>query len=106
MPVITVSGQVSSINSEKYNYLKVWETFDFKGQPRHRLWTAWLDSAVDVNEGDTVEITGDLSTKVGTYNKPGDETKQIVEHALNNCNVKVTKFAVSKTAADDVELPF
>lgn len=108
MPTITVTGQIQTVVNEKYNYIKLWETYDFKGEARHRLWTAWLDTDLNLNEGDTIEITGDLSTKVGTYNKPGEDTKSVVEHALNNCNVKVTKMATTKAAAepDPIDMPF
>lgn len=120
MPIITVTGQVSQVANDKYHYVKFWETYDWKGEPRHRIWTAWLDRDLQINEQDTIEVTGDLSTKVGTYTpKDATEQKQIVEHSLNNCTVKTLKAAEPKTtqvrnAADiltqkaepDVDMPF
>lgn len=121
MPLITVTGQVSQVANEKYNYVKFWETYDWKGEPRHRIWTAWLERDLGLNEQDTVEITGDLSTKVGTYTpKDATEQKQIVEHSLNNCTVKVLKAAepkstqvrnaadilTQKTDTDPIDMPF
>lgn len=96
MPNIKVNGQVSTVANDKFHYLKLWETYDFKGEPRHRLWTAWLDRDLNINEGDFIEVTGDLSTKVGTYNKPGEEAKSVVEHSLNNCTINLVKAAEPK----------
>ena len=84
MPLITVTGTVNSIQSGQYPNVKLWETYDFRGTDRHRIWTAWTDVALDVAEGDTITVSGDLGTKVGNYQKPGDEPKTVVEHSLNN----------------------
>jgi hypothetical protein len=51
---------------------------------------------------DEVKINGHLSTKVGTYNKPGQETKQVVEHSLNNCEVELVRAAEQKTPIQEV----
>ena len=51
---------------------------------------------------DEVKIEGALGTKVGTYNKPGQETKQVVEHSLNNCLVELVRAAAPRTALDEV----
>lgn len=120
MPAIKVTGQISQVANDKYHYVKFWETYDWKGEARHRIWTAWLDRDLNLNEQDTIEVTGDLSTKVGTYTpKDATEQKQIVEHSLNNCTVNVVKAAEPKatqarTATDiltqkaelDVDMPF
>jgi hypothetical protein len=49
-----------------------------------------------------VTIEGSLGTKVRTYNKPGQETKQVVEHSLNNCLVELVKAAEPKTSIEEV----
>lgn len=95
MATLTVSGTVSSVSNDKYNFVKFWEKYDFKGQERHRIWTAWFDKNIDLAEGDWVQIEGSLTTKVGKYQKPGEDEKQVVEHSLNDCSlithqVKVT----------------
>lgn len=84
MPLITITGTVSTIQSGQYPNVKLWETYDFRGTERHRLWTAWSDVTLNLAEGDTITVTGDLGTKVGTYTKPGDEPKSVVEHSINN----------------------
>ena len=84
MPLITITGTVSTIQSGQYPNVKLWESYDFRGTERHRLWTAWSDVVLDLAEGDTITVTGDLGTKVGTYTKPGDEPKSVVEHSINN----------------------
>jgi len=108
MPQITVSGNVSSVTNEQYKILKFWESYDFKGQERHRIWTAWMDADLSrFQEGDFISISGDLSTKVGTYNKPGDETRQVVEHSLNNCTIAEHRpKAAALAPIEDDELPF
>ncbi len=74
----------------------------FDNEPRNRLWTAWLDNASNYKKDDEVKIEGALGTKVGTYNKPGQETKQIVEHSLNNCLVELVRAAEPRTALEEV----
>lgn len=98
MAVVKIIGKVSEVVNEGYPRLKLWETYDFKGEPRNRLWTAWLDNGSNIRKDDEVEIEGHLGTKVGTYNKPGQETKQVVEHSLNNCHVKLLKAAEPKSS--------
>lgn len=110
MPQITVSGDIANITNAQYKIIKFWESYDFKGQQRHRIWTAWMDADLsNFNEGDFISITGDLSTKVSTYNKPGDETRNIVEHSLNNCTIDTHRPKAAATAQatiEDDELPF
>lgn len=99
MALLTVSGTVSSVVNDKYNYLKFWETYQFNGQERHRLWTAWFDSNIAVSEGDFVKIEGSLGTKVGKYQKPGEDEKQVVEHSLNDCALRDHSAKINKPAA-------
>ena len=93
MPVIKVNGTVSSVVDGQYQIVKFWETYDFKGQERHRIWTAWFNNNMPaLAEGDWVEIEGSLSTKVSTYKpKDSDEDKAIVEHSLNDVAVRQHK---------------
>jgi len=102
MAIVTIYAKIAEVTNEGYPRLRVWETYDFKGEPRNRLWTAWLDNASNFKKDDEVKIEGSLSTKVGTYNKPGQETKQVVEHSLNNCLVELVKAAQPKTAMEEV----
>lgn len=112
MANLNVDGTISGVVNGQYKYIKFWETYDFNGQPRHRIWTAWFDGVIldGFNEGDFIQINGDLGTKVGTYNKPGDETRQVVEHSLNNCRI-VTHAPKTATPApvsvtSEIEMPF
>jgi hypothetical protein len=98
MATVIIYGKIAEVVNEGYPRLKVWESYDFKGEQRNRLWTAWLDNGSNVQKDDEVSIEGSLGTKVGTYNKPGQETKQVVEHSLNNCLVKVVKHAEPKSS--------
>jgi hypothetical protein len=98
MATVIIYGKVAEVVNEGYPRLKVWEAYDFKGETRNRLWTAWLDNGTNIQKDDEVAIEGNLGTKVGTYNKPGQDTKQVVEHSLNNCLVKLTKAATPKTS--------
>lgn len=86
MPVIKVNGTVSSVVDGQYQIVKFWEKYDFKGQERNRIWTAWVNSIpAGLNEGDWVELEGTLSTKVSSYvPKDATEAKAIVEHSLND----------------------
>jgi hypothetical protein len=110
MPVIKVSGDVSAITSgAQWNIIKFWESYDFKGQERHRIWTAWMDAIPEgLAEGDWIEIQGTLGTKVSTYSKPGDDTpRSVVEHALNECNiVRIMPKVVTAPTPAETEAPF
>ena len=110
MANLNVDGNISEVVNGQYKYIKFWETYDFKGSPRHRLWTAWFDGVIldGFNEGDFIQINGDLGTKVGTYNKPGDETRQVVEHSLNNCRIvtHAPKTVQPAPAPSTIEMPF
>jgi len=91
MPQITIAGDVNLIGWEGKR-LSVWENYDVPGQPKpfSRLWTAWFDmSQVEhLQEQDWVEITGELSTKIGQYT-PKDSTieKTVVEHHIQNARL-------------------
>ena len=103
MAQVTIYAKVAEVVNEGYPRLRVWETYDFKGEPRNRLWTAWLDIPTSLKKEDEVKINGHLSTKVGTYNKPGQETKQVVEHSLNNCEVELVRAAEQKTPIQEIQ---
>ena len=102
MAIVTIVGKVAEVVNEGYPRLRLWETYDFKGEARNRLWTAWLDNASNYKKDDEVQVEGSLGTKVGTYNKPGQETKQVVEHSINNCQVKLLKAAEAKSSIEEV----
>ena len=95
MPQITITGDVNLIGWEGKR-LSVWENYDVPGQskPFSRLWTAWFDmSQVEhLQEQDWVEITGELSTKIGQYT-PKDSTieKTVVEHHIQNARLVQVK---------------
>jgi hypothetical protein len=110
MPVIKVNGTVSSVTDSQYQIVKFWETYDFKGQERHRIWTAWVNGIpAGLTEGDWVELEGTLSTKVSSYTpKDATEAKSIVEHALNDVSflqVKPKNTTNSAPAVSD-DTPF
>lgn len=110
MPVIKVNGTVSSVVDGQYQIVKFWETYDFKGQERHRIWTAWFNNNMPaLAEGDFVELEGTLSTKVSTYTpKDATEPKAIVEHSLNDVSVRQHRAKNLTNAAPAVtdETPF
>ena len=91
MPQITITGDVNLIGWEGKR-LSVWENYQVPGQPKpfSRLWTAWFDmSQVEhLQEQDWVEISGELSTKIGKYT-PKDSTveKTVVEHHVQNARL-------------------
>lgn len=106
--------------SDQHGYIKGWEKFSFKGQERNRLWTVWTENpSYTVNEGDVIQVTGELSTKTSTYvPKNATEAKQIVEHSLNEVNIinksqpQVTQvrnaadILTQKTEAETIDMPF
>ena len=95
MPQITITGDVNLIGWEGKR-LSVWENYDVPGFPKpfSRLWSCWFDmsQAEHLQEQDWVEITGELSTKMGKYT-PKDSTieKDVVEHHIQNARLVQVK---------------
>ena len=116
MAQVKIVAEVNSFSTE-HGYIKAWETFSFKGEPRNRLWTIWTRD-IQVQEGDTITVQGELSTKTSTYvPKNATEAKQIVEHSLNEVAIvingsKVTQvrnaadILTQKTEAETIDMPF
>lgn len=115
MAQVKIVAEVNSFSTE-HGYIKAWETFSFKGEPRNRLWTIWTRDVL-VQEGDTITVTGELSTKTSTYvPKNATEAKQIVEHSLNDVSIepfkKITQvrnaadILTQKTEAETIDMPF
>jgi hypothetical protein len=95
MALITIGGEVNSIGWEGKR-VSVWENIHANGKDYSRLWTAWFSEsqASNLQEGDFAEITGELSTKIGEYVNKAGEKKVVVEHHLQNAQLRKT---VSKT---------
>jgi hypothetical protein len=117
MAIVNIIAEVSNYSTE-HGYIKAWETFDFKGEKRNRLWTIWTRD-IQVQEQDIIEVSGELSTKSATYvPKNATEAKQIVEHSLNNVAIQVrgnkpmtqvrnaTDILTQKTEAEAIDMPF
>ncbi len=104
MPVIKVVGTVANLIWDS-RAIRVWEQYEVKGEQKYRVWTAWGTNQVfDYNEGDTLEIEGDLSTKAGTYMpKDSTEARSVVEHSLNNITVKLLAKASPKASQSSTE---
>ena len=109
MALITIGGEVNSIGWEGKR-VSVWENIHANGKDYSRLWTAWFSEsqAFNLQEGDFAEITGELSTKIGEYTNKAGEQKVVVEHHLQNAQLRKT---VSKTqqeanAGAVEEMPF
>ena len=91
MPQITIAGDVNLIGWEGKR-LSVWENYESNGKTFSRLWTCWFDSPNAAQEQDWVEITGELSTKIGSYTPKGQtEVKTVVEHHIQNAQIVQTR---------------
>ena len=123
MAQVTVILEVSAV-SQQHGYIKGWETFEFKGDKRNRLWTVWHSAIGNITEGNIIKVNGDLSTKTSTYvPKNATEAKVIVEHSLNNVSIGIisnmeqiqqaatqvrnaTDILTQKTEAETIDMPF
>lgn len=81
MAKVNISGTVAGVNKERI--VSLWETFDVQGRVAYRKWTIWFDQGVDLEKDDWIEVTGDLGSKIGTYEKDG-QVKTVVEHSVNS----------------------
>lgn len=86
MAQVIINGEAKV--SESRTSVTIWEDFvveykDGNKFERKRKWTVWFNSQVSFETGDWVEIKGELSTKIETYEKDG-ETKSAVGHTINN----------------------
>lgn len=116
MALVNIVAEVGNFSTE-HGYIKAWETFEFKGEKRNRLWTIWTRD-IQVQEKDVIEVSGELSTKSATYvPKNATEAKTIVEHSLNNVSIRVAgtpmtqvrnaaDILTQKTEAETIDLPF
>ena len=101
MALVNIIAEVGNFSNE-HGYIKAWETFDFKGEKRNRLWTIWTRD-IQVQEKDIIEVSGELSTKTSTYvPKNATEAKNIVEHSLNEVAINMisNKTTQVRNAAD------
>lgn len=114
MAILKITGTVASINDGQFPNMKIWESYQFKGSEKFRLWTCWLGAAAQVGEGDLVEVEGELSTKVSSYiPKNETEPRSIVEHHLNDTTYRLltaknADFVTEPTTSvvEEIDLPF
>jgi hypothetical protein len=109
MALITIGGEVNSIGWEGKR-VSVWENIHANGKDYSRLWTAWFAESVahELQEQDFAEITGELSTKIGEYTNKQGEKKVVVEHHLQNAQIRkvVSKKQQASNEAAFEEMPF
>lgn len=107
MPQITISGDVNLLGWEGKR-ISIWEKYDANGKEYSRLWTAWFDisQADRIQEQDWVTITGELSTKIGTYTPKGStEEKTVVEHHIQNAQLTAVISKEQQSANINAEAP-
>jgi hypothetical protein len=109
MALITIGGEVNSIGWEGKR-ISIWENIHANGKDYSRLWTAWFSEsqAMNLQEGDFAEITGELSTKIGEYTNKQGEQKVVVEHHLQQATLKKVVNKTQQQANADAfeEMPF
>lgn len=99
MAITTIQITISS-NSSNGEYagrvFKGWETYsiNMKGEQitKKRLWTVWVDFALNFTKGDLVEFHGELGTKAAQLDKDG-KTYFVVEHTLNHARATLLQKA-------------
>jgi hypothetical protein len=108
MPQITVSGTVHMIAWEGKR-VSIWENIHTNGKDFSRLWTCWFPAATQLQEQDFAEITGELSTKIGSYTSKAGELKTVVEHHIQGALVKSHRTVAQQNASSNIfedENPF
>lgn len=89
MATVQINGEVKVSESKKV--VTIWEEYlasyfqdgSQKTRPAKRKWTIWFNTPIAIENGDFLEVRGELSTRMGTYEKDG-EIKNAVEHSINN----------------------
>jgi hypothetical protein len=78
-----------------------WESYTNRlGEVKKRKWSLWSNQTIlEIGENDFLTVTGDLSTKVETWQKDG-ETKNVVGHSLESFTV--SKHDTSKRRGGDL----
>ena len=106
MPQITIAGDVNLLGWEGKR-ISVWEKYEALGKTYSRLWTAWFDisQADRIQEQDWVEITGELSTKIGQYTDKAGEEKTVVEHHIQNAQLTGVVSKQQQSANINAEAP-
>ena len=111
---IKLTGLVISSHWEG-KLLKVLDEFEteFKGETRikKRIWSVWLDAPCDAQTGESVIVTGDLSTKIGNWDKKNEDgftttAVQVIEHHLNNCTIQTNSVSHPLFADTAEDVPF
>jgi hypothetical protein len=106
MAKVTISGDAKV--SDSRTSVTIWEDFiveykDGNKFERKRKWTVWFNQAQQTIEtGDWVEISGELGTKLETYEKDG-ETKTAVAHSINDPHVIQVKSKEPVTKVRDLD---
>jgi hypothetical protein len=108
MPQITVSGTVHMIAWEGKR-VSIWENIHANGKDFSRLWTCWFPAPTELQEQDFAEISGELSTKIGSYTTKAGEPKTVVEHHIQGALVKSHRTVAQQNTSSNMfedENPF
>jgi hypothetical protein len=93
MAKVTVAGEVEVVKETKTAKIIVQIAEQYSSQMGEqwvRKWSLWMPSsfmADEVKAGDWLEVEGTLSTKVAEWVNPRGETKQIIDHNLNEVRI-------------------
>lgn len=68
----------------------LYESFESRGEQRKSYYTAWFDTAPNVKEGDTLNVSGLLQVKEREYEKDGVK-KRSIDVALNSARIETGK---------------
>jgi hypothetical protein len=98
MPQITIGGDVHMIAWEGKR-ISIWENIHANGKDFSRLWTCWFDAPTALQEQDFAEITGELSTKIGSYKTKTGEDKTVVEHHIQGAVLKYHRTKLQQEAS-------
>ncbi len=88
MATVKVSGEITEIKETKTGRAVI-NLIEFylsnNGEEWSRRWTIWPGPGFEnMQAGDFLEVEGTLSTKAVEWTNPRGETKQIIDHNLND----------------------
>lgn len=103
MAFVTVQGTVGRTFFDGRG-AEVVESWESRGETHTKRWSAFFEEPHGLVEGDRVEVSGQHSDKVDTWEKDG-QSRHAVKRTINRAKVKNTTSAAAGSPYSEVSAP-